>query len=240
MNLEEEVICGYKVSEKRKRVWAVQIELAKKMDEICKKHAIKYFASDGTLLGCIRHNGFIPWDDDMDFVMLRDDYEKFLSVAPAELPEYYFLQDYYTEKNYFSGHAQLRDSRTTCLLKGGHAALANKKNCGIFIDIFPIDYLADTLKKRKKQARKVWFYRLCCCRKIDKNSVNASFMVRTLSTLYNACHGLDGTVRKALDPCRGKRPTGTLGVITFAPGNESCVWNASAFTGGGIIISSMT
>ena len=82
------------------------------MERICKKYGLKYFADSGTLIGAVRHQGYIPWDDDIDLAMLREDYETFLKVAPGELKEHLVLQTPYREKNYLRAHAQLRNSRT--------------------------------------------------------------------------------------------------------------------------------
>lgn len=78
------------------------------VDRICKKHNIKYYLGGGTLLGAARHKGFIPWDDDVDIMMLREDYDKFLEVAPAELPEGVVLQDPKKDKHSFYCYAKLR------------------------------------------------------------------------------------------------------------------------------------
>ena len=110
---KEEIRCGWRVDEKTKKVWAVQLEMLDEVERICKKYGLKYFADSGTLIGAVRHQGYIPWDDDIDLVMLREDYETFLKVAPGELKEYLVLQTPYREKNYLRAHAQLRNSRTT-------------------------------------------------------------------------------------------------------------------------------
>ena len=73
---EEEYKCDFKVDVVRKKVWAIEIDLLLEFDRVCKKHGLKYFLAFGSLLGAIRHQGFIPWDDDMDVVMPRDDYQK--------------------------------------------------------------------------------------------------------------------------------------------------------------------
>lgn len=133
---KEEIRCGWRVDEKTKKVWAVQLEMLDEVERICKKYGLKYFADSGTLIGAVRHQGYIPWDDDIDLVMLREDYETFLKVAPGELKEYLVLQTPYREKNYLRAHAQLRNSRTTGCSKEDRMA---GYNCGIFIDIFPLD-----------------------------------------------------------------------------------------------------
>ena len=109
----EEVRCGFPVTEKMKRVWAVQLSMLDEVERICRKYGLRYFADSGTLIGAVRDKGYIPWDDDIDLAMLREDYERFVKVAPRELGEGLKLQTVYTEENYLRGHAQIRDGRTT-------------------------------------------------------------------------------------------------------------------------------
>lgn len=87
----DEVRCGFFVTTYRKKLWNVQTQLIKEVERICRKYNLKYFAQCGTLLGAVRHQGFIPWDDDVDLAMPRPDYAKFIQVAPSELPPHYFL-----------------------------------------------------------------------------------------------------------------------------------------------------
>lgn len=96
--LEEEVRCGYTVTRKMKEVWAVELDLLKEFKRVCNKYDLKYCADGGTLLGAIRHQGFIPWDDDLDIAMLRKDFEKLNEVAPAEFKKPYFWQTEETDK----------------------------------------------------------------------------------------------------------------------------------------------
>lgn len=78
---------GYYVQPMMKRIWAVQLDMLKEIDAICRSHHINYYGWFGTLLGAVRHHGFIPWDDDLDLAMLREDYERFRHYMKTELPE---------------------------------------------------------------------------------------------------------------------------------------------------------
>lgn len=84
---EDEVRDGFFVPAEIKQAWAAELEVLSEIDKICKKHHIQYFADWGTLLATVRHEGFIPWDDDLDIVMKRDDYNHFMEIANTELPE---------------------------------------------------------------------------------------------------------------------------------------------------------
>lgn len=134
----EEIRDGYKVSEEMKKVWAVELDLLNKLLDVCQKYDLKCFADAGTLLGTIRHKGFIPWDDDIDVVMFREDYEKLRAIAQEEFKEPYFFQCAYSDDNYTRGHAQIRNNNTTALL---HREVCRKveRNYGIFIDVFILD-----------------------------------------------------------------------------------------------------
>lgn len=142
MNLENETRDGYLVKSETKKIWQVQLDLAKRLIEVCKAHNLRVWAAAGTLLGVVRHKGFIPWDDDMDFVMLREDYDKLLKLAD-DFPEPYFLQSALNERGYSRGHAQLRNSQTSAILP---ADIWQSFNQGIFIDIFVVDDMPDDVE----------------------------------------------------------------------------------------------
>ncbi len=155
MNLEPEVLCGFEVSKNRKRLWAVEKEMLEIILNICKKYSIQVFAVSGTAIGAVRHNGFIPWDDDIDLAMLRADYNKFLNVVEKELPDGFFADSYRTQKGCVKGHFQLRNNNTTCLLKGSYRDLKSNKNCGVFVDVFPYDNIPDDEIKRRRYFNKI-------------------------------------------------------------------------------------
>ncbi len=133
--LEEEVICDYKVTSSLKAVQAISLDLLIQLDRVCKKNNIEYFLGYGTLLGAIRHRGFIPWDDDIDVLMFRDDYEKFISLK-NEFSYPYFLQTPETDPGYLFSITKLRNSETCNFTK---ARVGFCINSGLWIDVFPLD-----------------------------------------------------------------------------------------------------
>ena len=113
------------------------LEILLEVDKICKKHNIRYWLSSGTLIGAMRHDGFIPWDDDLDIEMMRSDYLRLMKVLPAELPEWLALQNDETDPNYFYFYAKVRDRRSRMLEQNGYDRLWKEQ--GIYIDIFPME-----------------------------------------------------------------------------------------------------
>jgi len=138
-----------------KKVQIVALTILKEVARICDQENISYFIIGGTALGAVRHGGFIPWDDDIDIGMTRENYEKFLRISPGKLGKDYFLQHYSTESVTPFYFAKVRMNNT----------LFVEDYCkdlpihhGIFLDIFPYDNIPDNIALRENHRRKVKFY----------------------------------------------------------------------------------
>ena len=131
------------------------LEITKEIKRVCDENGIHYFLDSGSLLGAVRHHGFIPWDDDMDVGMLRDDYEKFLKIAPEKLGEHFLLQTWENDPGYGQPFAKVQLRDTTYLENN-----AENTNCqhGIYVDIFPYDNFPDF--PDKKQGKTLHFYKI--------------------------------------------------------------------------------
>lgn len=133
-----------------RRVQLTQLEIAREIKRVCEENDIRFFLLGGTYLGAVRHQGFIPWDDDMDLGMLRGEYEKFCRIAPEKLGPDYCLQTWYTEPNYGLPFGKV--------MKRGTVYLESKKSRrlqenGIYVDIFPFDSVPQDLQQRQKLAK---------------------------------------------------------------------------------------
>lgn len=135
----------------------LQLKIACEVKRICEKNNIQYFLEAGSCLGAVRHNGFIPWDDDLDMGMLRKEYDRFIKACETDLSDEFFLQTNDTDENFGYVFAKIR-------LKGTHFTekIANESGSGdgIYIDIFPYDKVPDDEKMRQKTGYMVRYYSL--------------------------------------------------------------------------------
>ena len=130
----------YKELDKKtlKELHDTELEILKEIHRVCKKLNIKYFLMGGTLLGAVRHNGFIPWDDDLDIGMTREDYNIFIRDGVKEIKDDYFIHCRETDSEYWLPFVKVRKNNTTFLETLLKDAKVNHN--GIFVDVFPIDY----------------------------------------------------------------------------------------------------
>lgn len=113
-----------------------ECDLLKIFVDICEKLDLKYYLVCGTALGAVKYGGFIPWDDDVDVGLCREDYQRFLEEAPALLPEHIFIQNYQTDPAFPHIYTKLRNSNTTFIEKNvAHLPIHH----GVYIDVFPLD-----------------------------------------------------------------------------------------------------
>ncbi len=139
----------------------VMTRMFKIIDHICRTHQLRYWMCSGTLLGAVRHQGFIPWDDDLDICMIREDYNRFLQIAPHELPKDLFLQTRQTDPgyDYLALPCKIRDTKSLIISNGTEHKKYQK---GLFIDIFPADrYHLQPQLLKQEQKGKTYFYLLC-------------------------------------------------------------------------------
>ncbi|MCY9529210.1 LicD family protein [Paenibacillus alvei] len=145
--------------EQLKKLQNDMLSMLLEVDRICRKYNITYFLSYGTLIGAIRHNGYIPWDDDIDIQMFREDYEKFCEVCKGELnTEKFFLQNQTTDRHYNWVYGKLR-LKNTSFVRAGQEHM--KQHDGMFLDILPLDYIS-----RNKYRQNVSFFICKLCRKV--------------------------------------------------------------------------
>ena len=169
---------------------SVELELLKAFIRCCDELGLKYYLIGGTLLGAVRHHGFIPWDDDIDVGMPRADYERFLHHAQPFLPEYYFVQCRETDPELLNNFAKLRDSRTTFI----ESSMRHRRiNHGVYIDIFPLDHYPETSWKQS-----VFDFRLrmlglrirsaFTLREENKKNAVIEFGMKAASAVLSACY----------------------------------------------------
>lgn len=154
--LEEEMRCGYVVTEKQKKIWAVELDLLSEFMRVCDKYDLKWFVGYGSLLGVIRHKGFIPWDNDIDIAITRQSFSRLCEVASKEFNYPYFLQTPVTEKGrYFRTSCKFCNSLTT---GASEREWLQGINCGLFMDIFILDEIPDDDKVVEKMFNKIGYY----------------------------------------------------------------------------------
>lgn len=135
-----------------RKLQLTQLEIAREIRRVCRKNDIPFFLDSGSLLGAVRHQGFVPWDDDMDVGMLRQDYERFCKIAPEELGKDYFFQSWYTDPNYALPFGKVMKRGTVCLERKKTDRVSD--SC-IYVDVFPFDNVPEDPGERARHTGKL-------------------------------------------------------------------------------------
>lgn len=144
--------------EQFRKMQLTELDMLVEFDRVCRKHNIKYVLFGGSLLGAVRHGGYIPWDDDADIGMLREDYDAFKKVAAEMKGDICYFQDHDTDPEYRWGYGKLRRTNTIYVRVGQEHL---KSKTGIFVDVFPMDDVPKSVIGQMIQDKKVY-----CLRKI--------------------------------------------------------------------------
>ncbi|MCR4960923.1 MAG: LicD family protein [Lachnospiraceae bacterium] len=216
---EDEIREGFFIPGMVKRCWALQMDILGQVDAVCKRHGIKWFADYGTLIGAARHHGFIPWDDDLDIAMIREDYDRFLEVAAAELPEGYRILNVFEEGEYENFVTRIvNDSQ----IDYSEKHLENNEGfpyvCGI--DLFPLEHLYDDEEKEEERRRRakslielaesvkgrknvdrfkvIESIKQCCKTKIDHNLSTDQMLLLAITEVFRECVDADSMYLAAM------------------------------------------
>ncbi len=172
-----------------RRVQMEQLEILKEIKRVCQENNINYFLDSGTLIGSIRHRGFIPWDDDIDIGMIRDEYDRFASLAPEKLKSEFYWQSWITDTGYALPFGKVRRRGTEYIEEKTNN---NNINNGFYVDIFPFDYAPNSDASKKVLIKRRVFLARCmlmkhhytpwiCEGKIDYKKRTAYFIYQFVS-----------------------------------------------------------
>ena len=183
---------GFYIDATMKTMWAAELEVLQTVATICETHGLTWYAAFGTLLGAIRHEGFVPWDDDIDIVMFRKDYDRLMELLPKELPAGYHFRSAFSEEGYSEYHSNILNSDG---IDTGTAFLQRFHNCPftVGIDIFPLDVLPDDEEERKKQREQFALARKVARMAQGLAEVNSTG-VQAVTDLQNAMQELERKV----------------------------------------------
>lgn len=217
--LEPETREGFYISEKREKIWAVQLQILECIDKICTTNNLRYYAANGTLLGTVKYHGFIPWDDDMDIFMPRPDYEKFAEIAKKGLSSPYYYQDGLTSRDYYRPYGRVRNSDTTAVAE---IDMEKSPISGIFVDIFPVDGVNPDQRAFRKQIKKFNMYYhaiMCYVYQGRKGNVIKTIIVPKLVDIFVKRNSYESLAKKAQDVLSEYPYDKAQNVFYFAHGN---------------------
>ena len=158
----------YLTPEELRKVQLTELEILEEIDRICKKNRIRYCVIAGTLLGSVRHKGFIPWDDDADVAMLRPEYDRFVEACRKDTDHSrFYFQDHRTEKGYRWGYGKMR-RKGTLFLRQFQEQMPYKQ--GIFVDVFPLDSVPDSQAGRTIMNARCFLLRKCLWARVGRSA----------------------------------------------------------------------
>ena len=180
MNKDETITLSNK---QLRKLQMVELDILVEVDRICRKHNIEYFLAGGTLIGAIRHNGFIPWDDDIDISMTRENYNKFIEVQKKELnTDKYYFESMETDENCGMLYAKVKRKNSKYI---EFASDSNRDNLGIWIDIFPIDKVKNNGRFSNMKYTVVYCLKMVLLKKYGyltkMSDAKKNFMVKIIS-----------------------------------------------------------
>ena len=178
-----------------------ELDILLEVGRICRENNITYYLGEGTLLGAVRHNGFIPWDDDVDILMMREDYERFMEIAPKQLPPSLVLQNYKTTKRFFLFAAKVRMKDNTDFYQYDVANILDYN--GPYIDIFPLDYVPQRtspmqwfISKKVTLFRWILFYRSKVLKKPKNRKKLLAYHMRHFFHMAFLLNSIDKSIQK--------------------------------------------
>lgn len=183
--LLDEVRCGFMIPAAIKQAWAAQLEVLKEIDRVCKKHNIQYFADWGTLLGAVRHGGYVPWDDDLDIVMKREDYIKFMTVARFDMEEGFDVQTFRNHEDCWLFMGKVVGRNGFCFEKEHLRRFHNFPYIAC-VDIFVLDYVYRDPRKEQER-RELCLYMLAVADSIVESRMARADIEQRMRMLEERC-----------------------------------------------------
>ena len=234
---QEEELCGHLVTAETKKLWSVQLGCLQELKRICEKYGIHYFASGGTLLGAVRHQGYIPWDDDIDVMMFFEDYKRFCEIAPKEVKQPYFFQSFHTEPGFGPALSRIRNSETTGCTSYDYAIADGHYNCGIFLDIFPLFGIEERRIPSLVQKTRIslWRSAIAGYETIRKAKCNGWTIRKRLSPyvwwwiLVSLFTDHQGVSKRYLRACASAKSYSKVALLSFTGFNPKLTWSKEWF-----------
>ena len=198
-----------------KELRSLQMGILDDVDRFCNTHHLRYSLSSGTLIGAVRHGGYIPWDDDIDIYMPREDYERFLA-SYADQEGRYRVLDPNKESHYYYTFAKVVDQRTRMVEKE-----TKGYEIGVYIDVFPVDYVTDDMKRRQRVFKwKKLLYKIRRCKISNDNPLHSQLAYWVYRLLPISVAMIERWIRQLIVL---KTPTATLCNMTEAgPKMKGC------------------